>query len=43
MLCDPGDRYLDTYYNHEWLVEKKFDLKPYQNQLEVFYEKGSFT
>ena len=43
MLCDPGDRYLDTYYNHEWLVERKFDLKPYRKQLKKFYEDGSFA
>jgi cysteine synthase A len=43
MLCDPGDRYVDTYYNSDWLEKKKFDLMPYQKQLTGFYEKGSFT
>ena len=33
MLCDPGDRYLDTYYNQDWLAAKGFDLSPYRMQL----------
>ncbi len=43
MLCDPGDRYLDTYYNTGWLAEKGFDLKPYTQQMETFYDTGLFT
>ncbi|MBL0713178.1 MAG: PLP-dependent cysteine synthase family protein, partial [Desulfosarcina sp.] len=37
MLCDSGDRYLDTYYNDAWLAEQGFDLTPYREQLERFY------
>ena len=31
MLCDGGERYLDSYYNDEWLTQKGFDLGPYQD------------
>lgn len=40
MICDPGELYLDTYYNEDWLVERGFDLEPYLMQLERFYETG---
>lgn len=34
LLCDSGERYLDTYYNPQW-VEKCFgDLSVYQKELE---------
>lgn len=26
LICDSGDRYNGTYYNHEWLVENNFKL-----------------
>ena len=40
MICDGGERYLDTYYNDHWLEENGFDIAPYRNQLEEFYETG---
>ena len=40
MICDAGERYLDTYYNHHWLEENGFDITPYRKQLEEFYESG---
>ena len=42
MLCDGGERYLDTYYNAEWLAERGFDLEPYRRQLTEFYDNGKF-
>jgi len=42
MLCDGGERYLDTYYNDDWLKQKGFDLGPYLGRLENFYARGSF-
>lgn len=42
MICDGGERYLDTYYNEQWLADKGFDLKPYVEKLEAFYENGKF-
>ena len=40
MICDAGERYLDTYYNNRWLEEKGYDIAPYRKQLEKFYETG---
>lgn len=40
MICDGGERYLDTYYNDEWLEKNGFDIEPYSRQLEEFYETG---
>lgn len=33
LICDSGDRYLDTYYNDEWVTKKQFDLQPTIEQL----------
>lgn len=40
MICDGGERYLDTYYNEHWLEDKGFDITPYCRQLEDFFESG---
>ena len=40
MICDAGERYLNTYYNNNWLEENGFDTAPFQRQLEKFYETG---
>lgn len=40
MICDGGERYLDSYYNPDWLKDNGFDIKPYYQQLERFYETG---
>jgi cysteine synthase A len=42
MLCDGGERYLDSYYNDAWLKQKSFDLSPYRTQLDNFYASGKF-
>lgn len=33
LLCDSGDRYLDTYYNSEWVTKNIGDLTPYLRQI----------
>jgi cysteine synthase A len=40
MICDAGERYLDTYYNDDWLRENAIDTAPYERQLEDFYRTG---
>jgi cysteine synthase A len=40
MICDGGERYTDTYYNDSWLRDKGFNLQPYTERLEKFYETG---
>lgn len=40
ILCDPGERYLDTYYNPDWLANQGIDIAPYLDQLRKFQENG---
>ena len=40
LACDPGDRYLDTYYDDTWLRANGHDIAPYLAQLTYFYETG---
>ncbi|NDY96877.1 PLP-dependent cysteine synthase family protein [Wenzhouxiangella limi] len=42
MLCDTGDRYLNTFYNEDWLGEKGFVLAPWLECLEHLYATGRF-
>ena len=43
LICDSGDRYLDTYYNKSWLDRNGFDIDPYLHQLDAFYESGEMS
>ncbi|HGS4916213.1 TPA: PLP-dependent cysteine synthase family protein [Vibrio cholerae] len=40
LLCDSGERYLDTYYNPEWVKNNIGDLSKYQHKLETFSATG---
>ncbi|UUM31459.1 PLP-dependent cysteine synthase family protein [Vibrio japonicus] len=40
LLCDSGERYLDTYYNPEWVKENIGDLQPFMAKLEAFEATG---
>ncbi|MBN3491780.1 PLP-dependent cysteine synthase family protein [Vibrio neptunius] len=40
LLCDSGERYLDTYYNSEWVKQNIGDLQPYLAKLEAFKATG---
>jgi cysteine synthase A len=33
LLCDSGTRYLDTYYNPDWVAKTLGDIKPHADQL----------
>ncbi|MPV85401.1 PLP-dependent cysteine synthase family protein [Ostreibacterium oceani] len=33
LLCDSGERYLNTYFNDAWLSEKQIDIQPYLAEL----------
>ncbi len=35
LLCDSGERYLDTYYNYEWVHTHIGDLTPYLEELRL--------
>ncbi|MFC0674374.1 PLP-dependent cysteine synthase family protein [Brachybacterium hainanense] len=34
LLCDPGDRYTDTYFEDGWVAEQGWDLDPWRAALE---------
>lgn len=40
LLCDSGERYLETYYNPEWVKENIGDLQPFMAKLETFESTG---
>ncbi|MEB5554296.1 pyridoxal-phosphate dependent enzyme [Vibrio cholerae] len=40
LLCDSGERYLDTYYNPEWVKNNIGDLSKYLHKLETFSSTG---
>ncbi|WP_298445822.1 PLP-dependent cysteine synthase family protein [uncultured Ferrimonas sp.] len=40
LLCDSGERYLDSYYNPDWVAEQIGDIRPYQAQLQRFAQTG---
>ncbi len=41
LLCDSGERYLDTYYNSDWVNANIGDLSHYQAKLEAFSKTGT--
>jgi cysteine synthase len=42
LICDSGDRYADTYYNPDWLMENGLDIEPYRAMVETFVQTGRF-
>lgn len=40
LLCDSGERYLDTYYDDQWVKNNIGDLTPYLEQLTRFEKTG---
>ncbi|MDP2592049.1 PLP-dependent cysteine synthase family protein [Vibrio splendidus] len=43
LLCDSGERYLDTYFNDEWVNLNIGDLQPYAAKLEAFSQTGELA
>jgi cysteine synthase A len=43
LACDPGDRYLDTYYDDAWLAANGYDIGPYAARLERAAQSGVWT
>lgn len=40
LLCDSGERYLDTYFDDEWVRENIGDIEPFAEKLKVFNQTG---
>ncbi len=43
LICDPGERYLDTYYSDAWLEKCGYDIKPYQAKIDRFAQSGLWS
>ncbi|HYH13380.1 MAG TPA: PLP-dependent cysteine synthase family protein [Thermomicrobiales bacterium] len=43
LACDPGDRYLTTYYDREWLEQNGHDIDHYLERMEAWYRTGEWT
>ncbi len=43
LLCDSGERYLDTYFNQEWIKDNIGDIQPYAEKLEIFERLGKLS
>jgi cysteine synthase A len=42
LACDPGDRYLDTYYSDGWLRANGYDIRPCLAKLEHALQTGKW-
>jgi cysteine synthase len=43
LLCDSGERYLDTYFSDEWVGAAGLDLAPHLATVELFLTTGRWT
>ncbi|GAA3943118.1 PLP-dependent cysteine synthase family protein [Litoribacillus peritrichatus] len=42
LICDSGERYLDTYYNDDWLAQQGLDLSDSMTKVEHFVNTGQW-
>jgi len=42
LICDDGSRYLDSYYDPQWLKQRGIDIAPYTKQIEHFWTTGQW-
>ncbi|MBQ1070246.1 PLP-dependent cysteine synthase family protein, partial [Micromonospora sp. D75] len=42
LICDPGDRYGDTYYSDEWVAAQGLDLAPHLATIDRFLTDGAW-
>jgi cysteine synthase A len=40
LICDPGERYLQSYYDDAWVAAQGFDLAPWIARLDAFARSG---
>ena len=43
LLCDSGERYLDTYFNQAWIADNIGDISGYLTQLNQFEQTGQLS
>lgn len=42
LICDSGERYMETYYDDDWLRRNGIDIAPHCTMLETFLDTGKF-
>jgi cysteine synthase A len=42
LACDPGERYLDTYYNANWLRSNGHDIELAMERMRTFLNGGAY-
>ena len=42
LICDPGDRYADTYYADDWVAAQGLDLTPHLATIDRFLASGDW-
>jgi cysteine synthase A len=40
LLCDPGERYLGSYYDDAWIAAQGLDTRPWTERLDAFLTGG---
>ena len=40
LLCDPGERYLESFFDDGWIRERGLELGPCRERVEAFFERG---
>ena len=43
LICDSGEKYLNTYYNLEWLKNNNFYINHHLKNLENFYQSKTYS
>ncbi|HEY2043532.1 MAG TPA: PLP-dependent cysteine synthase family protein [Jatrophihabitans sp.] len=43
LICDNGERYLQTYYSDDWIAERGMDLAPHTEQLQRVLDGAFWT
>lgn len=43
VICDSGERYLDTYYNPDWINAEQLDVRTWQSRINDFLETGELS
>ncbi len=42
LICDAGNRYLDSCYDDDWIAAQGFDLAPWLTRYHRFWESGAW-
>jgi cysteine synthase A len=43
LICDDGNRYQNTYFDHDWLRDNGHDIAPWVAMYQRFFERGEWV